>query len=143
MICMPLPFIVIGIGQQLHHDGVFFSLALLCFVPAFIARYKLGWHANTGVADHHAAATNGVRVNSHPKLVWGMRIIGLSMVVTWIVLEYAFRDYSREQPLSERVVCNLGFAMTGVYFALWSWQRPWDLKVVEREPGAHVSKAAS
>ena len=112
-----------------------FGVLLAAIAAVFIASKRVGAHDAVTVVNRHAEATRSVRANSHPWLSRGMAIIGGLMLASVLVrtfgLPYVPQD---ERGTLERLIYSP--VMPGLSFLtlVVGWRRPWDLKVVEREP---------
>ena len=89
--------------------------------------FKVGSPIAWWVAAWKARKVGGVRINSHPRLVLAVRVLGPLMFLVGVGVTFVFRH-----PFQEHTM----LATMGVFVTAWGWERPWDLWVVERDRGA-------
>ncbi|MBL8857124.1 MAG: hypothetical protein JNL28_01285 [Planctomycetes bacterium] len=118
--------------------SVFYWIAFYC-IMAFavvvigISWFKVGSPDAVGVVKRHADATGGIRANSHPGLALAMRVAGIVMIAIWIATRFVLgHEHTAERTEVERAIMSFSFSMGAIFLTIFGWQRPWDLKVVER-----------
>lgn len=111
-----------------------FASLLFVVLLMIVSWFKVGSGDASTVAQVHAEATGGVRVNSHPilsRVVFSLGCVLLAiLIVQWIWLDYV---PSRERVGLQRLVFATLLAPVSILLLLNGWRRPWDLKVVERD----------
>lgn len=135
LVAMPFVFVAIDLvvraASTAERHSSYWLLPIVLGVSSLLRRTP---GAAYEAAVEREKATNGRRIVTRPGLALGMLAVGIVMLGTWIVATVA-RDDFEATPLAW-VPYSFAVPAIGLYLAKFGMERPWDLKVVEREHAA-------
>ena len=119
-------------GTSFNLVALFASIPILILLLA--SMHKVGASNAVRVAQQHADGTGQVRSSTYRPLAFALTAVGVTCALVCLasLLVPAF-DPVQATALQR---ARLALCIAAIMLIRWGERRPWDLKVVEREPAA-------